>query len=233
MPVDLVTVHHEGAGAPTDTDRYSEGGYTYGIGLTRWLRFRTVASSYATLNFNHVSMDVCLSGNRMDYPVTDTDLDLMHGAFMDCYARGEVDAVPTVRAHKNSPGSSTVCPGDQTMARWSQVVECFRLDAPTPTPPPTKGAPLTTVAFGPNQPNGRTPTARPDIDNGVVLLENGARVDGDKPGPNAGPETRYTWRHEKVQADAKLVDIAARADAFVALYRQSDGRVVTFQAYPR
>src|SRR6266404_1456091 len=109
-PVDLVTIHHEGAGTPTDVPRYAGGGYTYGIGASRWEHFRDVWVSYATLDFNHVSLDICLSGNRMISMVTDPDIQLIHGAFMDARQRGYVTANPTVRAHKNSPGSSTVCP---------------------------------------------------------------------------------------------------------------------------
>lgn len=140
MAVGLLTIHHQGGGAPTDNSSgYSEGGYSYGIGATRWERFRSPYDSYATLNFNHVSMDVCLSGSRGNtdpaYPVTDNDIELIHGAFMDCHGRGEVVDVPQVRAHRNSPGSSTACPGDNTMARWNDVVNACRVAAPQPKPP--------------------------------------------------------------------------------------------------
>jgi hypothetical protein len=121
-PVALVTVHHEGAGAPSDVARGAEGGYTYWIGSTYWTHLRDVWSSYATLDLNGESVDVCLSGNRMEHAVTDADLDIIAGACADARARGYVIDDPQVRAHRDSPGSSTVCPGDLTMAVWDRVV---------------------------------------------------------------------------------------------------------------
>lgn len=141
----LVTIHHEGAGKPGDTTRYGEGGYTCGIGVTQWYRFRSVASSFGTLHFNHVSLDICLSGNRMEYPITDNDIVLIHAAFMDCHARGEITDNPQVQAHKDNNGLytyhgnkfSTVCPGDLTMLRWHDIVGACRLPS---VPPPLSPA---------------------------------------------------------------------------------------------
>lgn len=135
MVVDLVTIHHEGGGAPRDAMNFSEGGYCCGIGLTIWERWRTPADNYATLNFNGQDWTPCFSGNRMNYPITDNDLVLLHTAFMDTYNRGEVTASPLVRAHRNSPGSATACPGDYTMARWSDIEAACRATAPTPPKP--------------------------------------------------------------------------------------------------
>jgi len=140
VPVDLVTIHHEaGAGKPPTDDvwRFSEGGYTYGIGNTLWQRFRSVSESYATLNYNHVSLDICLSSDRHTVnDVTDAHLALIHDAFMDSYNRGEVTAQPLVRAHRNSPGSATACPGDFTMARWAEVASaCSTAGIQQPEPP--------------------------------------------------------------------------------------------------
>lgn len=142
MAVNRATIHHQGAGAPNDNyGGFSEGGYSYGIGKTGWSRFRSPYDSWATLNYNHVSLDVCLSGNRMDYVVTDQDIRWLHEIFMDCYHRNEVVATPEVIPHRNSPGSATVCPGDHTMARWNDVVNQFHLTPgptpPSPTPSPT------------------------------------------------------------------------------------------------
>ena len=131
--VALVTIHHEGAGNPTDVARGAAGGYTYWIGTTYWTQLRTPWDSYATLNFNHVSLDICLSGDRMNWPVTDNDIRILSGAVKDARGKGYVIDDPLVRAHRNSPGSSTVCPGDYTMARWADVVAACT--AP-PAPPP-------------------------------------------------------------------------------------------------
>jgi hypothetical protein len=135
-PVALTTVHHEGAGAPSDDPRGAEGGYTYWIGATRWTHLRNVWDSFATLNLNGESLDLCLSGTRMEYPVTDQDLSIIAGACADARARGYVVDAPSVRAHRDSPGSSTVCPGDLTMAVWPQVVAACTAGA---SAAPTKG----------------------------------------------------------------------------------------------
>jgi hypothetical protein len=142
-PVTLVTVHHEGAGAPAapaNIGRCAHGGYTYGFGSGAWQRFRDVWSSYATLNFNHVSLDLVLTGNRMDHAVTDADLASIRAACADARALGYVVGNPTVRAHQNSPGSSTACPGSHTMARWGEVAAACTAGGTTPPPtPPTSG----------------------------------------------------------------------------------------------
>lgn len=141
MAVNRVTIHHQGGGAPTDNSSgYSEGGYTYGIGATRWERFRSVSDSYATLNFNGESLDICLSGSRGNtdpaYPVTDNDIELIRGAVADARARGEVTDHPDVIPHKNSPGSSTACPGDNAMARFDDIEDaCQAGSAPKPPEP--------------------------------------------------------------------------------------------------
>jgi hypothetical protein len=146
-PVGRVTIHHEGAGAPSDNvQRFSEGGYSYAIGLTRWVRFRSPRENWATLGWNHRDLTICLSGNRMDHDVTDSDIALIHGAFMDCLERREVDPRPDVVAHRNSPGSSTVCPGDQTMVRWNDVVNACRASAPAPAPPPKEDIEMQVIA---------------------------------------------------------------------------------------
>lgn len=137
MPVDLVTIHHEGGGSPSDdVGRFAHGGYCYGIGVSLYERFRAPSDGWATMNFNGEDLTICLSGNRMTAPVTDRDLDLIRGAFLDCYNRGEVTAAPLVRAHRDSPGSATACPGDKTMERWSAVSSACRADG---APPPVGG----------------------------------------------------------------------------------------------
>jgi hypothetical protein len=141
-PVSLVTVHHEGAGAPTTAAnawRCSEGGYTYAIGTDTFARFRDVWSSYATLDRNGVSVDLVLPGNRMEHAVTDHDLDVIAAALDDARAHGYVVDEPEVVAHRNSPGSSTVCPGDFTMARWHEVVAACLGESGGASAPPVGG----------------------------------------------------------------------------------------------
>lgn len=237
-PVSIVTIHHEGAGSCTDTNysRYSEGGYTYGIGCTNWTHFRDVWSSYATLNRNGESVDVCVSGNRMVEPFTQNDVALIGQAVADAKARGYVIANPEVVAHRNSPGSSTVCPGDNTMKLWDSIVAACTGAAPAPVPPSPSPvgseAPLTTVA-SPHSKAGRQGTARPIPAFGTVALDNGARCEGDTPSGDG-----YVWLNpDKTvqQLHAPLLDIAAtvgsdgkpNGDGFVALY-DLDGDIATY-----
>jgi len=240
--VTRLTIHHEGAGSCTDTNsgRYQGGGYTYGIGCTRWQHFRTVWDSYATLNWNYPdnggSLDVCISGNRMEQTVTPNDVALIGAAVADARARGYVVDRPDVVAHRNSPGSSTVCPGDHTMAVWADIVAaCQAGGAPAPEPPTdkTKGVKLTTVA-SPRGAGGRVGTAMAVPAFGVVALENGARCQGD-----TGSGNKHVWANpDKTVQDLKapLIDIAptvggdGRPDGrgFVALYDLGNDQVGTY-----
>lgn len=135
--VSLVTIHHEGAGDPSDVARGAHGGYSYWLGRTGWTRLRSPQESFATFHFNHVSVDVCLSGNREAWDVTGDDLVHLGEIAADTRSRGELVRVPEVRPHRWSPGSSTVCPGGKAMAKWDQIKAKFILvPAPAPKPVP-------------------------------------------------------------------------------------------------
>jgi len=140
MPaVDLVTIHHEGSlangGAPSDdVARFEHGGYCCGLGETLFERWRAPAENYATLNYNGEDWTPCFSGDHhTGSRLRDADIDLLHAAYLDAYARGEVTADPLVRAHRNSPGSATACPGDYVIERWADIEAACR---PGPLPPP-------------------------------------------------------------------------------------------------
>jgi hypothetical protein len=238
-PVSIVTIHHQGGGPPTDNSSgYSGGGYTYGIGATRWERFRDVWSSYATAERNGVSVDVCLSGSRGNtdpaYPVTDADIDRIRGALADARSRGYVVDAPDVVAHRNSPGSSTACPGDNTMARWSEIVAACTAGAAPPAST-SGGELLTTIASPqPGKPAGRTPTARPIPALGCVMLENGAALRGDKA---SGANRIWLSADPAVIATGnRLVDIAATVDGngkpdgrgVVALFDLGDNQIGSY-----
>lgn len=176
-PVGLVTIHHEGGGAPSDNvQRFGHGGYCYGIGLTRWERFRSPQENWATLNFNHKDLTICLSGNRMNYSVTGNDIQLIHGAYLDCYNKKEVTADPLVRAHRNSPGSSTACPGDLTMAVFNKITAACR---PGPVSPPVP----------PKPPSGG------DDDMVVIGLQKDGVPGNQKPFGFLDPGARKVWSH--------------------------------------
>jgi hypothetical protein len=137
-PVDLVTIHHEGSlangGAPTDdVGRFREGGYCCGLGATMFERWRAPEDAYATLNFNGEDWCPCYSGDHhTGTELRDADIELLHAAYLDAYERGEVTAEPLVRAHRDSPGSSTACPGDYVIDRWADVVAACRPGAAPP-----------------------------------------------------------------------------------------------------
>jgi hypothetical protein len=146
----------------------------------------------------------------MDHAVTDADVALIAGALADARSLGYVVDTPDVVAHRDSPGSSTVCPGDLTMAVWPDVVAACTA-AGAPPAPISGGELLTTVASPqPGKPAGRTPTARPVPALGCVLLENGAALEGDTP---SGSNRIWTSPDAGVRAAGnRLVDIAATVD---------------------
>lgn len=241
MPVDMVHIHHEGGGAPctaAQCDRFSHGGYCYGIGTDTFARWRSPSENYATADWNHRDWTPCFSGDRhTGYDVTDHDLAVLHDAFMDAYHRGEVTANPQVVAHRNAGGSNaTACPGDKAMARWNDIANACRASgAPSPTPPPTpqpEEALLTTIALPPSSatPKGRIPTARAVPAVGTVQLDNGARIQGDT--GTSDPATRvwvpgapHGWR---------LVDIVdlrpvSGEKAIAALYDPGNGVMNTYK----
>jgi hypothetical protein len=124
-PVTEIFVHHEGAGDPTDdVERFGGEGYTVGVGTTRFAFFRTPAEDFATKHFNHVSLAICLSGNRDVHEVTDADLMLVRAAMDEARARGLVTADARIRKHKDV--KSTACPGAHTCDRWDDVVDAVK-----------------------------------------------------------------------------------------------------------
>lgn len=133
MPVTRVTVHHEGAGTPTDVPRGAEGGYTYWIGPTKWARLRSVSSSFATKYFNHVSVDVVLSGDRTNIDVTDAEIRMIGECVADARSRGEVVDHPNVYPHNAS--FQTACPGNDTLARFTAISFACQKPQPPSAPP--------------------------------------------------------------------------------------------------
>lgn len=226
-PVDLVTIHHEGSlangGAPTDdVARFSEGGYCYGIGATLWERFRAPADNWATLNFNGEDLTLCFSGDHhTGTRLTDTDLELLHGAFVDCYNRGEVTAEPLVRAHRNSPGSSTACPGDYTIDRWADVeAACRPGKAPPPTPEPDKKAPdmIIIERSNPKRPANEQPYAFLDADARKVWSYYGFEIawEGGQGDSVLHGDTDPKWIG--IPGSAKIIGWGERGDGKVVAY---------------
>lgn len=235
-PVELVTIHHEGAGAPRDFPG-GDWPYTYWLGVSSWFNIQTVWASWGTLDFNGTSLDVVFSGQRQPgipnspaYPVSDRDIALLDGIIGDARARRYVVSDPLVRAHRNSPGSNTVCPGDNTLARWSQIVAaCTSSAPPNPIPqPPDWSEPMTTLATGQLSPNKRRATLRPIRGLNVVLGENGGKADGSK---QSGDD--WTWAPDdpvvEALAPGALIDICkVNASTFAALYDLGNNDIGTY-----
>lgn len=120
------------------------------------------------------------------------------------------------------------CPGEPIKGQRGEILRRTALilgHGPGPAPQPSEAL-LTTVATGQRNPNGRTPTARPVPALGVVLLENGARVVGDKPNGKS-----RTWL-PPAPAGGTLIDIAAVDDPkhpFVALVGYPSGDTLTYE----
>lgn len=171
-PLNLVTIHHEGAGDPTDYPRGAGGGYTYWVGATGWTRLRTPYTSYATLHYNHVSVDICLSGNRDNFDVTDDDLNRLTQIGADARARGELTSNPTVRPHRWT--FNTDCPGQRAMARWDSIAARFTGAVPIPAPAPSPGSHHRTVRAGDYGPDVTRLQYELNVAAGVHLQEDGA-----------------------------------------------------------
>ena len=117
-PVDRVTIHHEGAGSPTENvQRFlSTDDYSIGIGITGFVVERSPSESFVTTGQNgHRSLQVCLSGNRDEHAITDSDIDLVRRAVAAPRARGWVTDRPDVFFHKDTVG--TACPGTNSINR--------------------------------------------------------------------------------------------------------------------
>lgn len=145
-PLNLVTIHHEGAGDPSDIPRGAKGGYTYWLGVTGFTRLRSPYESYATLHYNHVSVDICLSGNRDQYEVTQLDLIRLGQIAADARGRGELGPNPVVRPHKWT--FNTACPGGHTMAVWEDIAKKFAGTAHTTPPLPAQRPVLQAGDYG-------------------------------------------------------------------------------------
>lgn len=137
-------------------------------------------------------------------------------------------SIATVVAHKNVPGVSTACPGSEgeQVAAW---LSASLHVAPVPTPSPSEEDDVTIVAQPkPATFRGRTPTARSVPKLGIVLLENGARLSGDKPsGKN------FSWRHPDVPTRGVLIGITAQPSGrgIVALYDLGGGDTATYEGF--
>jgi hypothetical protein len=139
MKATWVTIHHEGAGAPTDrvsrflnTDKYSAG-----IGITRYELWRSPEASFITTGQKGHCIQICLSGNRMVHAVTDTDIQLIGNCCNEARVKGWLIDHPDVKHHGDNHKSA--CPGSNTNNRRSEIRAACQAAVPMGSPLPLEG----------------------------------------------------------------------------------------------
>lgn len=131
-----VTIHHEGAGAPTDrvsrflsTDKYSAG-----IGITRYELWRDPGESFITTGQRGHCLQICLSGNRQVHATTDTDIVLIGNCCNEAKVKGWLIDRPAVYHHGDN--GKTACPGTNTNNRRSEIKAACQTPIPVTSPLP-------------------------------------------------------------------------------------------------
>jgi hypothetical protein len=121
MKADRVTIHHEGAGSPTDNvDRPLKARYSIAIGLTLYKLANPPEKSFVTNGQGGVhSLQVVFTGDRRTHPVTDRDVELYRRAIREAHARGWVTGDPEVFLHGDTDSSD--CPGAMVRARRADL----------------------------------------------------------------------------------------------------------------
>jgi hypothetical protein len=138
-PVSRVTIHHEGDGVPRVVN-LAYAGYSAAVFPETHSLWRPPWTSWGTYHYNHVSLDVVLTGNRMVYPVTDDELVQLGKLCDEARGMGWIVDAPDVFPHRQS--FNTACPGDLVIARWSDVVAAVLGHRSAPKPAPAASAPL-------------------------------------------------------------------------------------------
>lgn len=188
-PVDIVKIHHEGAGAPNDIPK---DGYSGWIGKTGWQLVHPPWEDTSTLNLNGVVLGVCFSGQRQQnvpnspsFPVTDREIEWLRELVDEARRRGWVTNTPEVSPHNNLAGSATVCPGTNVYARWRDVVSaCMVVTVPSP---PAKDDDTMGYTYPHLADLNRFSGAVVDRSNGRVTLYGNAKIDQPTLGPFWGP----------------------------------------------
>jgi hypothetical protein len=227
--VGRVTVHHEGAGAPTDdVGRFAGGGYCVGIGLTKYQVFRAPQDNWATIHWNGRDFTICLSGNRQapglfarlfqgarNYVVTNADLLLIAAACADARRRGWLTDSPEVVPHRLV--FNTLCPGSNTLAPtvWAHVVAACQ--ASHAQLPPAPGQPRRPVLS-----RGMRGADVRDLQHALNVVS-GARLaeDGDYGPATAAKVANFQrWLHLRVDGVAGPQTFKALDAAYAAARRR-------------
>jgi hypothetical protein len=133
MLVNRVTIHHEGAGSPTDNvSRYKSARYSAGIGINKYELWRDPAQSFVTKGQDRRCLQVCLSGNRDNYPVSTSDINLIDACCDEARDKGYLTDVPEVFFHNDT--MATGCPGNYTEQVRADITNAIRGGAAPPLP---------------------------------------------------------------------------------------------------
>ena len=130
-PVGRVTIHHEGAGAPTENvGRFLDAeDYSIGIGHATFRVARSPSESFITNGQGGKrSLQVCLSGDRRFHAVTDSDIELVGQAVAEARARGWVSDAPEVFVHGDT--DATECPGTHVHERRDDLEAACHASSP-------------------------------------------------------------------------------------------------------
>jgi hypothetical protein len=188
----------------------------------------------ATGGNNSTSHAICAMGNFENDTPTNALLDSIASCVMWLFANRAIQQNVITGPHRDAPGNSTACCGRNLIAQIANINARVAGGAgPTPTPPPSGGAPLTTVA-SPRGAQGRVGTARPVPAFGTVQLDNGASLKGD----TASGRGRVWVNPDQTVKNTKapLLDIAptigtdGKPDGrgIVALYDLGGGNIGTY-----
>jgi hypothetical protein len=133
-----VIIHHEGGGAPRDQWAAIDAEpYSIEVGLTRIEVRNSPHDSFVTNGTSGPSLQVVLSGNRDQYAVTDSDLDLIGEACAVAQSRGWIPAPAQRTCQFHGDTAATACPGSHTRARRDAIYAVVKgTSAPAPGPTP-------------------------------------------------------------------------------------------------
>jgi hypothetical protein len=119
---DRVIVHHEGGGKPRDAwDCLIAADYSIAVGSTRIEVRNSPANSFRTDGTTGPSLQICLTGNRDTYEVTDNDLRLIGEACDEAEQFGWIPSAAARRCQFHGDTAATACPGAHTRDRRDDI----------------------------------------------------------------------------------------------------------------
>src|SRR5262245_28721922 len=116
-----VIIHHQGAGAPSNSWGMFTSDYSIAIGTDRIEVRNSPANSFRTTGTSGPSLQICLSGNRDEYPVTDQDLTLIGQACAEAEGYRWIPPAASRVCQFHGDTASTACPGSHTRERREDI----------------------------------------------------------------------------------------------------------------